>query len=152
MDAQLDIIDDIEFFYLNETIHTEKEIFIIVNSDENELFSVWQLKDSRRSDFGYSFKRICEVELTEIRENALRDALHELDIPSLKNMDESKNVCFAVGYGKEERTLANIIKDTILLNKGIAKGLAFEPTIIDELQGLLLIEKVMPFTLEQWIS
>ena len=67
-------------------------------------------------------------------------------------MKENKNVCFAVLEGPPEKIVANVIKDTLILNKGIAKGITFEPAIINELHGLLMMERLMPFTLNQWID
>jgi hypothetical protein len=39
-----------------------------------------------------------------------------------------------------------------MLNKGIAKGINFESTIIGELYGLFAAERLMPFTLNQWMD
>jgi hypothetical protein len=67
-------------------------------------------------------------------------------------MKDKKNVVFAITEEVDQKLAANIVKDTILLNKGIAKGIAFETNIIAELQALLVVENLMPFTLSQWID
>lgn len=152
MDLQLDILDNINFFYLNEMIHEQPEIFLVINHAGNKKYSIWKIKDDSRKNFGYSFKRIKSVTINEVKENALRIELDKLDEPELENMKEYKNVCFAVLEGPPEKMVANVIKDIILLNKGIAKGIEFESNIISELYGLISSERLMPFTLNQWMD
>ncbi len=152
MDIQLDILDNTDFFYMNDMIHEQSEIFIVINSAGNKRYSIWQIKDDKKKDFGYTFKKIKTIILPEIKENALREELDRLQDPELLKMKETRNVCFAVASGPPEKMLANVIKDTLILNKGIAKGIKFEPTIINEMHGLLIVERLMPFTLNQWLD
>jgi hypothetical protein len=152
MDIQLDVLDGLDFFYMNETIHEQSEIFLVINSAGSKKYSIWKITDDRRKDFGYSFKKIKTINIPEVKENALREELDRLQDPELEKMKEHKNVCFAVSEGPPEKMVANVLKDTILLNKGIAKGIKFEPTIINELHGLLIMERLMPFTLNQWLD
>ena len=151
MDIQLDVLDNVEFFFMNERLHEQEEIFIVINQNGSKKYSVWNIREDRKKDFGYSFKKIKTITIPEIKENALREELDKLQDDDLNRMKETKNVCFAVLDGPPEKMAANVIKDTILLNKGIAKGIPFEPTIINELQGLFIVERLMPFTLNQWI-
>ena len=51
----------------------------------------------------------------------------------------------------DDELAAKVVKDVILLNKGIAKKLNFETSILSELYRLLWGEKVMPFNLDQWV-
>jgi hypothetical protein len=150
MDIQLDALENIDFFFMNDMIHEEEEIFVIINSLGTKKYSIWQIKDDKKKDFGYSFKKIKTITIPEIKENALREELDRLQEPDLSGMNELKNVCFAILEGPPEKMVANILKDTIMLNKGIAKGIKFEPTIINEMYGLLVMERLMPFTLNQW--
>ena len=152
MDLQLDIMENINFFYLNEMIHEQSEIFLVINQAGNKKYSIWKIKEDPRKNFGYSFKRIKSVTINEVKENALRIELDKLSDPELENMIEYKNVCFAVLEGPPEKMVANILKDIILLNKGIAKGIEFESNIINELYGLISSERLMPFTLNQWMD
>jgi len=152
MDIQLNVLDDVNFFYMNEMVHEQNEIFIVINTAGNKKYSIWKITSDRKRDLGHSFKKIKTITISEIRENALREELDKLQAPELDKMNEYKNVIFAVLDGPPEKMVANVIKDTVLLNKGIAKGLKFEPAIINELHGLLLIERLMPFTLSQWID
>lgn len=151
MDQQLAILDEIEFFYLNTSIHEQKEIYLVLTTEGTKKYSVWRLKEDRKKDFGYSFKRVKVITIDEIKENALKEKIDELGIEELQGMKDSVNVCFAITEGIDERLVANVVKDLILLNKGIAKELKFEPTIIGELQSMLLMERIMPFTLNNWI-
>ena len=152
MDQQLAAIDMMEFFYLNERLHEQKEIFIVMNSVGSKKYSIWLLKDDESKDFGHSFRKVRTVIIDEIKENALKEKIHELQDKTLLRMKDANNVCFAIIDDTDDRLYANVLKDTILLNKGIAKGILFEPTIINELQNVLLLERLMPFTLDQWID
>ena len=152
MDIQLDVLDDVNFFYMNDNIHEQSEIFIVINSIGSKKYSIWKITSDKRKDFGYDFKKIKTVTIPEIKENALREELDKLQEPDLANMKEYTNVCFAILEGPPEKMVANVLKDTILLNRGIAKGIKFEPTIINELHDLLAMERMMPFTLNQWIE
>ena len=152
MDVQLDVLDNVDFFYMNDTLHEQSEIFLVINSIGSKKYSIWKITIDKKKDFGYTFKKIKSITIPEVKENALREELDRLQDPELENMKEHKNVCFAVLEGPPEKMVANVLKDTILLNKGIAKGIRFEPTIINELHGLLVMERLMPFTLNQWID
>jgi hypothetical protein len=152
MEVQMDVLEKIEFFYLNEMIHEQSEIFLVINRLGNKKYNIWKISSDLNRDFGYSFKKIKSITIKEIKENALREELDKLDDPELENMIESKNVLFTVLDGPSEKISANIIKDIILLNKGVAKGMNFEPSIIEEFYGLLMSERLMPFTLNQWID
>lgn len=152
MDIQLDVLENINFFYMNENLHENSEIFLVINSVGSKKYSIWKITMDKKKDFGYTFKKIKSVNIPEVKENALREELDRLQEPELINMKEHKNVCFAVLEGPPEKIAANVIKDTILLNKGIAKGISFEPAIIDEMHSLLDMERLMPFTLNQWID
>lgn len=152
MDIQIDILDGIEFFYLNTKIHEESEIFLVVNQLANKEYSIWKIQIDPKRDFGYSFKKIRTITINEIKENALREELDAIGDPKLENMIESKNVCFAVLDGISEKLGANVLKDTILLNRGVVKDKEFEPLIVSELCGLFMTERLMPFTLSQWMD
>lgn len=152
MDIQLDVLDNVDFFYMNDMIHEQSEIFLVINSIGSKKYSIWKIAIDKKKDFGYSFKKVKSINIPKVKENALREELDKLQDPDLVNMKEHKNVCFAVLEGPPEKMVANVLKDTILLNKGIAKGIKFEPTIINELHGLLIMERLMPFTLNQWID
>ena len=152
MDQQLAALDLMEIFYLNERIHEQREIFIVMNEVGQSEYSIWCVKEDFTKDYGVSFRKVKTIVLEEIRENALKEKLSELNHPTLNRMKDKKNVVFAVTEELDQRLAANVVKDVILLNKGIAKGLEFEPNIIPELQALLVVENLMPFTLSQWID
>jgi hypothetical protein len=127
-------------------------VYIVINQAGNRKYSIWKLKLDKTQDFGYSFKRVKSITIKEIKENALREEIDELGDPQLDGMIETKNVLFVILDGPSERISANVIKDVIMLNKGIAKGINFESTIIGELYGLFAAERLMPFTLNQWMD
>jgi hypothetical protein len=152
MDQQIAALELMEIFYMNQRIHEEKEIFIVMNSLGSKKYSIWCLREDPKKDYGFSFKKIKTLSLDEIKENALKEKLAELDNPTLNRMRDKKNVLFMISEELDLNLAANVVKDTIILNKGIAKGIDFEPTIIGELQNVLMIEKIMPFTLNNWID
>jgi hypothetical protein len=150
MDQQISALELIEFFYLNDSIHEQKEIYIVINLEGSKKYSIWQLKEDKKKDFGYSFKKLKSITIEQIKENALRQKIEELGDTELLKMKDRVNVCFAVIDEIDEKLIANVLKDTIILNKGIAKGLKFEPAILNELQTILISERIMPFTLNNW--
>lgn len=152
MDLQLDVLDELRIFHVNRSIHTENEIFIVANKEKDLNYHIWSLKSNKKSNFGYSFTKVVTIVIEEIKENALKEAIDKLALPELANMQADKNVCFGiVSLDIPREKIAIILKDTILLNKGIAKTLNFEPNIIEELHKLIFNEKVMPFTLNKWM-
>jgi hypothetical protein len=151
MQIELDILNKLKIFYMNSFIHVEKEIFIVTNFSGNKKYTIWKLKNDPKLDFGYSFSRITSVNLPELKENALIEEIEKLEDPKLQTISGKKNLIFAVILEKEdERKVAKTIKDTLLLNRGIAKGYKFEPLIITDLYKHIWFEKMMPFTLDQW--
>jgi hypothetical protein len=150
MEVQLDALENINFFFMNQCIHEESEIFIITTSTGSNKYQVWKLSIDLKKDLGYSIKKIKRLILSDLGENALRNELDKNQDEDLLKIKEDKNLIFAISDGPYEKITTNIIKDIILLNRGIAKGITFEPNIINELYNLLMAENLMPFTLNQW--
>ena len=60
-------------------------------------------------------------------------------------------MCYAIcDINLEDQLIAKTVKDAILLNKGIAKKIEFEPLLVAELYQHIWFEKMLPFTLDQW--
>lgn len=152
MEAQMNELEAVNLFYVNNRIHEEQEVYFVINQINEKKYKIWRLQLDKKKDFGYNIKKLKTITINELKENALREELNNLGDPELDNMIETKNVLFAILEGPSEKTAVNIIKDIFLLNKGIAKGIDFESTIIEELYGLFVAEKLMPFTLNQWID
>jgi len=151
MKIHLDILDKIKIFSLNPDLHLEKELFIVTNRVGSLEYKIWRLADDLKKNFGYSFTKVRTVSVEVIKDHALKEALDKLDDSKLANLQSKKNVCFAIINEKEdERKVAKTVKDTILLNKGIAKRVSFEPNIVAELYRHIWTERMMPFTLDQW--
>ena len=152
MMVELDILSKCKLFHMNNKIHMEKDIFIITNMMGEKVYKIWKLSEDKRCNFGFSFNKIRNIIVPEIRQNILQEQLDKVDDPVLKTLKGSKNLCFvSIQEEADENLIAKVVKDTMLLNKGIARGLPFESTIISELYRLLWYEKVMPFTLDQWL-
>ena len=148
----LGILDRVRLFYVNQNLHTEKEIFVLTNKLGSAYYSIWKFSEDRSKNFGYSFKKVSRIKMENKPESDLSSELAKSDDPKLKNISSRKNLCLALISGQtDEQLVAKAIKDMILLNKGIAKGVNFEPTVVAELYNHLWIEKILPFTLDQWV-
>lgn len=147
----LNILDEIRLFYMNPKIHNEKEIFIVTNQPGNSNYRIWKLKEDGKKDLGFAFNQVRSIKVKEIKENILKEELEKIEDPKLRNMSGKKNVVFAIIDADEsDERVANTVKDLVLLNKGLAKDQRFEPTLIEQLHALMTIEKIIPFTLDQW--
>lgn len=147
----LDILDSIRLFYMNPKIHIEKEIFIVTNHGGDSSYTIWKLKEDTKKDLGFSFSKVRSVQVNSMKENVLKEELEKIEDPKLSRMSGKKNVVFAVIDEDESETqVAQTVKDLILLNRGLAKDQTFEPTLIEQLHAIMTIEKIIPFTLDQW--
>lgn len=151
MDIHLEILEQTQIFHVNPNLHMEKEIFIVTNRLGSLDYRVWKLAHDSKKNFGYSFSKVKNVKIDAVRQNAFSEAVDLLDHPKLKGLSSAKNVCYAICENQADDSLvAKTVKDTILLNKGIAKNVAFEPLVIAEMYQHIWFEKMIPFTLEQW--
>jgi hypothetical protein len=146
------ILDSVKMVYVNQNLHTEKEIFVLTNLSETKDYTVWRFAEDPKKNFGYSFTKVRKIRLSSSDGADLNSELGKLDDPKLKALSAKKNLCLALIFDQEdERLVAKAVKDMILLNKGIAKGVNFEPTVVAELYRHLWVEKILPFTLDQWV-
>jgi hypothetical protein len=150
MDEHTRILETINILTKNSSIHNQAEVFIVSKNLESDDYPIWKLKFNKRLNFGYSFKKIAIVNIEELQPNALRRAIEELNNPELDKIDENKNVCFVLLHDIEETPALNVVKDTFLLNRSIAKDNDFHGSLVFELQDLIIAEKLIPFTLNQW--
>lgn len=152
MEIQLDLLNKIELFYFsNNKIHLENEIFVILNKNLDKNYSIWSLSFNKNAEFRYSFNKIANIFLEKMEENILKQKIKELGIKELENMNADVNSCAIIYNGVNENKISTLSKDIILLNKGLLKDNNFEPNIISTLYNLIFDEKVMPFTLSQFI-
>lgn len=150
INLQLNILDQVDIFYKNKDIHLEKNIFIVTSSLLDKC-TVWQMSEDFTKNFGYSFNKEVKIGLVDIKENAIIKAIKQVEGEKISHLINGKNILIAVtDDSKQETLLAKIIKDILLLNKGISKGAEFDPTILNDLYQTLWFDKVLPFTLEQW--
>jgi hypothetical protein len=147
------ILEKVRVFYMNKKIHIEPEIFIVTNRSGSTSYKIWKLSFNAKRDFGHNFSKIKSLVVPELRENVLKDEIEKLDDAKLETMSGKNNVIFAIIEGRQdENKVAKAVKDTVLLNRGIAKTVDFELNITQDLHDLLSIEKIMPFTLNEWIK
>lgn len=152
MDLQLDVMEEVKIFLTNSALQKQKEVFIVTNYEGSLTYSIWRVREDRRKNFNYSFKKISDVTLKKVKENALKEAVDLLNNPALISMVPNVNTCFTVMQkGCDETKVATVMKDIVILNKGLIKNLPFEINIISEMHKLIFNEKIMPFTSGQWI-
>jgi hypothetical protein len=152
-DLHVDILEKVRVFYMNKKIHSEKEVFVVTNHSGSTTYRIWKLAFDSRRDFGYSFSKIKTLEVPELRENVMKEEIERLNDPKLNSMIGKTNVIFAIiEDNQDERKVAKAVKDTVLLNRGIAKNVDFELSITQDLHDLLAVEKIMPFTLNDWVQ
>jgi len=152
LDAMLDITDDTKVHFRNGGIHREKEIFIVINSENDLNYDIWKLKLDKRFKFGHKVTHVQNVVLDEIREDALKDAVIEINNPDMANIDADKNIIFCMVKKKgDNEKIASVISASLIFSRGITKDIRFEPNILEELYVLLNAERVLPFTIKSWI-
>jgi len=152
MNSQMFFLENMEIFFVNPKIHQQKEVFIIINVQGTNKYVIWKLKEDKKKDFGFSFKKIKSIKINVAENSTLKDELSKQNIEELSTIKEKDNVIFAVLDNKEDETAsATVLKDLLLLNKAISKEYQLDPNLIEEIQGLLISERVMPFNLNQWI-
>jgi hypothetical protein len=148
----LDVTELVKSFFVNPQIHREKEVFMVINAEGERLYDIWKIRMDKRYKFGYKISHIQDVELSEIKENALHEAIMKEGNPELNNMDANTNVLFSItNDGEENEDVAIATAMSILFSRGISKDLKFEPSILSELYELLAQERVLPFTMKNWV-
>ena len=154
MNLQLDLLEGIKLFHVNPKIHMEKEIFIALNVIGQPKHEIWRYRENSRAILGYTLTKLQSVRLDESSESSLEEEIDQLDDPIMQNLSGKKNLLFATisDQDRDHETIAKILKDIILLNKGLAKTVNFEPSVIEQIYPVLWMEKIVPFTLDQWIN
>ena len=152
MSIQLDTLDEINIFYKNEFIHQQDDIFIITHKEGSDKCTVWRMKMDTSKNFGYSFSKSYTIHPSEIKDKDIITELKKINGETISSLLNKKNMMFVViDQEKNETLIAKVIKDVVFLNKKITKDLEFEPMVISELYHILWSEKVLPFTLEEWV-
>ena len=152
LDAMLDLTDNTKSYFVNNAIHREKEIFIVINVEGSMEYDIWKLRADRRCKFGYKLARIKTVELEEIKENALHEAITKDGNKDLLSMDADANVLFVVMQDQlDNNKIASIVASSLIFSRGITKGVKYEPNILSELYDLISKERVLPFTMKSLI-
>ena len=150
LNIQMEVLEKIRIFNLNKKVHLEKDIFIVVNEKRSKIYSIWKLSVDLRKNFGYSFSKEEEIKIDKLDEDSLVDRVKALNNPKLKKV-KSSNVVYIMLKSKQDKDLvAMVVKDTLVLNKRLAKGKDFMSDIISDLYLMLWYDKVMPFTLDEW--
>jgi magnesium-transporting ATPase (P-type) len=57
MEAQQFFLENMEIFFVNPKIHQQKEVFIIVNCEGTNRYSIWKLTEDRKKDLVIRLKR-----------------------------------------------------------------------------------------------
>jgi hypothetical protein len=151
MSIQMQVLDTVDIFYSNNEIHKEKEIFVLTSRVKNTECTIWKFAEDLTKNFGYSYTKIAKVNIDKSSKESVQNSIFGLNHPELGQLKIENVVFISLDEGVGERLTAKVVKDVILLNKGIAKEMKFEPTIISELYQILWFDKHLPYTLEQWV-
>lgn len=154
MNIQLDLLEGVKLFHVNPKIHMEKEIFIALNVIGQNKHEIWQYRENSRAILGYTLVKLQSVKLDESSDSSLEEEIDLLDDLVMQNLSGKKNLLFATvnDQDRDHETIAKILKDIILLNRGLAKTVNFEPSVIEQIYPVVWMEKIVPFTLDQWIN
>jgi len=152
LEIHMEVLEKIKLFHMNSLIHLQKDIFIVINKEGSDHYKIWKLSNNLRKSFGYSFAKVAELDLVGIEPGLLKNELQRLNNPELDGLSGNTNLLFSIiQKNVSETRVANVIKDIVLINKGIAKEAEFEAQILDDLYRCAWIEKMIPFTLDQWV-
>lgn len=148
----LDVLDLTKIIYVNKKIHLENEIFLVSNKSGSKFYTIWKIDIDLKNFNKNSIKKIKTIKIEELKENALKEELEKINDPKLSNLDGARNIIFAILEDpKIEKNAIYAIKDTIFLNRGISNQAEFNPYTIEEINSMLFFEKIIPFTLNDWI-
>ena len=149
LDKMLESMDDIKLYFVNPKIHMEKESYIVIHMDNEMDYEIWKLRFDKRYKFGHKCTRIDTVTLSEIKKNALHEAIQKKNNSELQSMDPDTNVIFAVMDEELDiAKVASVIASSLIFSRGIVKNARYEPHILDELYEILSSERILPFTMK----
>ena len=138
-------------YYVNKRIHLNNNIFVLVNRKKSTAYDIWKLKMDRRYQTGHAFSKHDSMQIKELKENSLREAIGELNDKELKGIDSDTNLLFCIVKDKNQNLdeMAKAVKNSILLNKLMANDVRFDPNILQNAYNLLLYENILPFKLDE---
>lgn len=151
MSIQMQILESIEILYKNEEIHKEKEIFFLINRTKTDRCTIWKFSEDITKNFGYSYSKICKTAIDKTNKESIQKSIFDVKRPELAGLNLNNTFFISLETEISEILTAKVVKDVLLLNKGIAKEMKFEPTIISELYQILWFDKHLPYTLDQWV-
>ena len=153
LEAQCDVYDinKLNVYYVNSDIQTLHWIYVIININGDSKYEIWRLKMDRRYSRGYDFKKIETLEVENVEETPINDRIQELDNPELEKMHPDVNLLFCICKDPEAKTntIADSIKNTILLNKIIGNESRFDPNLLENALDILVDEQILPFKISE---
>lgn len=152
LDEMLECIEKSKIYFVNKHIDRQKDIFLVFNQKGSSEYEVWKLRYDRRYRLGRKLTRIINLEIDSSVDNALKKEVTRLGIEDLESMDANKNVIFSV-YKEEIDTkrLAFSLFGAISFSRGIGLNYSFSTDILGELHDILTVERVLPFTIKEWV-
>ena len=150
LDKMLDSIDKCKVYFMNPSIHKEKNIFLIINQKKENSYSIWRLRYDRRYKMGQKIEKSAAIDLMP-GEN-IKDKIKNLENPEIKLADGKKNTIFLIAdRDVDHKTLVIAMCSSISFSKRIGLDYNFNPNILDELHEILIDERVLPFTIKSWV-
>ena len=153
LEEMIDFMEGCHQYHMNKKIHLEKEIFIVVNQEKGEDYDIWKMRFDRRIRENFKIEKITQVKIDGKDYTSLAEVVKDLGDPRLSGLDSEKNVCFLVTEERlDDGTLIGSAANLFILNRAlINKGSEFHPHIIQDLRNLIEEEKMLPFTIGEWI-
>jgi hypothetical protein len=143
-------IQESQIYYMNDSIHREKQIFLILNHLDDRNYHIWKLRFDGRLKMGSRLEFIKTIKVDE-EDDALKRAVDRDSDSILSKMNHDENVILILHKDRSDSEgIINSIASSISFSRGIGFSVKFTPNILQELQDLLVEERVMPFTIKSW--
>lgn len=154
LEVILDSYEDSKLYYSNRSLHRQNEIFIIVNTNNDNVYDIWNLKFDKRLRHNWSVTNLKSFKLDEIDEiNSIDRIVNECNDPLFKKYDSNTNVILVLNSERDShKKVAEAVVFTLLFDRMILKHETdFHPNILFQLRDLLKNERILPFTLDDWV-
>ncbi len=152
LDEMMDSLERCKLYFINPNIDNEKEIFFVMNENGSSKYDIWKLRYDKRYRLGRKLTFIKSLEIDSSIDNALKIEIDKLGISSLKSMNSDLNVIFSIyEKGGDSIKLIFSLFGAVAFSRGIGLNVPFSPNILDDLYDILNVERVLPFTIREWV-
>lgn len=145
-------IQESRIYYMNDTIHREKQIFLILNHLDDRNYHIWKLRFDGRLKMGSRLEFIKTIKADgDDGDDSIKRAINLDSDPILSKMNHDENVILILNKDRSDSEgIINSVASSISFSRGVGFSVNFTPSILQALQDLLVEERVMPFTIKSW--